>query len=425
MSATVKSRLEIGALAGNDRDRFLHVCGLLARPGLGENHAETLCRIFDAPGWKPLPRLSATYMLEPLFTHHLIQLGEKPERLFETSESTVALKKAEFDRLAMNYFLRRRVLVELFAAFAAAGVSRVMLIKGAGLAPLYPSPALRDMEDVDLVVAESDIAAARKALFAAGWSRRDEGWIHANDCALDLLTFQSERARGIWERAELHPTFNDERVVLPSAADHLVLIAVHAAKHRGLRIWRDLCDVNLLLENGARSDIAHQALALASEQGVAASLAAMLRLLNAWSMPVETLPESPPSSWSEADEQTCRMHMELYEQLMVDRISEFGFIALANVFLPFPQFCRSVIATARGILSLEALRRRRRQEVRGQRDPALGEVPPVKTVSRQWMKVKVVAQLLKTGQFRRYRQLLRHSNRVVTAGKTFLPVSTK
>lgn len=416
--------LPLGQLPAGERDRFRQVCGLLARPRLEPAHAEAVHARLHAADWQPLPRLSATFALEPLLVHNAIQSGADGARLFGDSPAAPCLPRASYRSLATNYYLRRKALTDLFEAMAAAGIARLLLIKGAALAPLYPSPALRDMEDVDLVVEASDLPRAAEALRAQGWTHRPSSWAHPGGCLLDLQRADSLRGGGaILDRAQPHPTFGARLpVLLPRPADHLVLLALHAARHRGLRIWREMCDAQLLLDNGRRAGVAREALDIATACGAAPASAALLRLLNRWSCPVDALPDSPADGWNDALEEACNLHLAVYEQLMVDRISEFGFISVANLVLPFPRLVRASGRALRGIVSAG---RRRTNAAAGvsQRDPQFGDLPPLDSFQRQWIKMRVLLHTIRRGQFRHYLRLLRQSDRIASVARKTTPAA--
>src|SRR5690606_11767473 len=166
MSHSRVNRVEMGRLSGAERDRFLRLGGLLARAELTASQAERARDLVEAADWKPLPRLPVTYQLEPLFLHHAFNLGIAGTRLFNFETPSALPPPIGWRVLGTNYSKRQRILLALVQSFARAGIARVMLIKGAALAPLYSSPALRDMADIDMVVASADSPKACEVLRA-------------------------------------------------------------------------------------------------------------------------------------------------------------------------------------------------------------------------------------------------------------------
>lgn len=180
---------------------------------------------------------------------------------------------------------------------------RAVVLKGAGLAErLYPRPWLRPTSDVDLLVREADLEAARDALSAVGyvWEdtavearyRRQHHHIHLRRSgSLPLeLHFHAYRgfgrvmasepllARSVAFRGR-HPESGVRQwqaLRALSPPDEFVYLAVHAAAHRFVRLgW--LYDLELLLDTMGREDIAAaRSLAMVSGFFRATSLAAEL-----------------------------------------------------------------------------------------------------------------------------------------------------
>ncbi len=148
----------------------------------------------------------------------------------------------------------------------ASGVSPILL-KGAHLAPLvYPEPALRPMDDFDLLVHRADLATAEQALLAEGYQTGRTESIDdacAREHSLPTL-FKPERVPielhwtistpadhfgvavdldGIWQRAQPVTVYGEPASVL-APEDALLHICVHAAIHhlfdQGIRPLLDL-----------------------------------------------------------------------------------------------------------------------------------------------------------------------------------------
>lgn len=384
-----------------ERTRLLEIAGLLARPALDARQAEQARTLLASPQWRPVPPIPALSGVEALMVHHAVELGFSAEHLFAPPPAV------DFARLGINHLLRARERDRALDAMRAEGAGRAMLVKGAALAPFWPSPALREMEDIDLVVAPDRAAAAARALAGAGWHRHEFGWRHAaSGCLLDLSVPRTDLARAIFERAQTHPLLGRDDVALPLPSDHLVLIAVHAARNRGLRLWRDLCDAATVL--GIAPDAGAAALATAVQFGKQAETRALLRLLQITMWP-ESL-NAPPVS---VDDKRGQQLGDLYIHMRTDPISVFGLNALAGLSLSPAAMARA------GWRSLRRAGTSSGSSAPGQLDPAFGAVPGAGDLSRQGIKLRWMWHLLKAGRLRHYVRLLRASDRAFDAGKVF------
>jgi len=374
------------------RARFVRVAGLLGRPMLDDAHRAEAKALLLAADWRPVPPLAVLAGVEALMAHHAIDTGFAVERLFDPVPSV------DFARLGVNHLLRVRERDRAFDAFRAAGIGKAMLVKGAALAPFWPSPALRDMEDIDIVVARDYVAAAAGALASVGWKRHEFGWRHASGCLLDLAVPESPFARAMFDRAEPHPLLGRDDVFSPCAADHLVLVAVHAARNRGLRIWRDMADATLL------ADAADEALSIARDHGKLAEAAAFLDVFR-FAMEHGRATASPF-----ADDRARRL-ADLYRTMLADPISVFGLNALTGLSLSPVEFLRA--------LGRSLGRARNASVGPGQIDPAFGEVPGASNFARQGIKVRWIWHLARSGRLAHYLRVLRASNAAFAAGKVF------
>ncbi|MEO8377035.1 MAG: nucleotidyltransferase family protein, partial [Candidatus Sumerlaeota bacterium] len=135
------------------RTRVVRLCGLLARPHINASQQGALRDLVTAPGWQPIPRLASWHLLEPLFVHHLKRVfgSEYDEAKFFLPSGQMQPAPQGPD-LVMAYYHRASILDCVLKAIAAAGIKKVMLIKGVALAPLYEAPATRQMCDADFVV---------------------------------------------------------------------------------------------------------------------------------------------------------------------------------------------------------------------------------------------------------------------------------
>lgn len=171
---------------------------------------------------------------------------------------------------------------------------RAVALKGVLLAErLYARPSSRPLGDIDLLVEEHALARATRLLAKVGYTPldhpveerfRNEGHhlhlVHERAPALELH-FHAHRGFGrtlrgepIVARAVAHEPFAALRV--PSRADELVFLAVHAASHRFMRLgW--LYDIVLLLARSTDADVA-EAEARAREVGMRRPLALAVHL---------------------------------------------------------------------------------------------------------------------------------------------------
>jgi hypothetical protein len=409
--------VEMGRLSGAERDRFLRLGGLLARAELTASQAERARDLVEAADWKPLPRLPVTYQLEPLFLHHAFNLGIAGTRLFNFETPSALPPPIGWRVLGTNYYKRQRILLALVQSFARAGIARVMLIKGAALAPLYSSPALRDMADIDMVVASADSPKACEVLRAKGWRNHVTTWAHRQDCELDLLEPTPGLSAEVWERAVPHPAFaKHPQILMPALEDHAVLVALHAAKHGGERAWRDLCDLNVLLAQGADPV---RALEVASRHGAAVALCVLFRLINRWGAPEAALPEKAPS-WTEENEAACRLQLRLYEELLVDKISPVSLELFETMAVPPHVLARRVwrwcAAAVRG-------KHYRPYEKANKQAPEHDWLLNISTdkgpYQRQGRKMRILVTSLWRMEYFRYRRLIKARAQARKVGRTF------
>jgi hypothetical protein len=170
--------------------------------------------------------------------------------------------------------LRGHVLAQVARALHAIAAP-ALLVKGAALAlTVYPEPASRPMQDVDLLVHVADRARVLAALAAAG------GVVHADPdrpfsseflgetavmmragetpflveihTSLDNLVPRPIDEAGLFARAVTAPGLPG--LLVPAAEDHALLIALHAAGHE-LRHCIAMLDLELLLRRGLDLDV--------------------------------------------------------------------------------------------------------------------------------------------------------------------------
>jgi hypothetical protein len=218
-------------------------------------------------------------LIRPLILHHLTVAGRLP--LAGTGAGPAA---AELRATAHRWAIRQHRLDEVLLTAAEHFLPPPVLVQGTGLAPLYPSPALRTTADLDLLVAQHDVAAWKQHLLHLGWMPTPGNWIHPDGTNLDLHIPLSPLAGAILRSSIPHPRVPHAR--LPADALHLVLIARHAARHQADRLWRDVSDVNLLL---GRASNVRRLLADAwdaAPDDTREPLAGLLRFVDRWSTPL-------------------------------------------------------------------------------------------------------------------------------------------
>lgn len=105
--------------------------------------AEAAARL---PTWTGLPALAEAHGLGPLSYAHLVHAGVELPSDIRRQLLASAVRHREANRV------RFRTLAEILDAFGEAGIP-VIVLKGAALAHiLYPSPGLRPLSDIDLLV---------------------------------------------------------------------------------------------------------------------------------------------------------------------------------------------------------------------------------------------------------------------------------
>jgi len=271
-------------LSASDLTRMQCAYSLLARPQFGERAAGLLRQALTGETWQPIPLVRTVAALEPLFLHHLTGCGVDASSVF--SVRAPGLRPARgFAEMALDYHQRFALLRQALTAMHGEGVGRVLLLKGAALAPRYPAPALRWMSDIDLAIAPGDQPAAARALAACGWRRRHVCYVHATGQQLDILLTRTPGARAVAERsqplARAHPGWIEGLDVRePDDADHVRFLALHAVQHGGMRLYQDFCDAHLLLDEGRRAETGLEALRRSCREGGATELLALLTVYN-------------------------------------------------------------------------------------------------------------------------------------------------
>ncbi|MCC6548362.1 nucleotidyltransferase family protein [Candidatus Sumerlaeota bacterium] len=397
------------------RKRVLRLCGLLSRPALDESHRRALRAMIGDPQWKPIPRLASWHLLEPQFLHHLERTfggGFDEAKVFLPRDVTMKGAPTGAD-LVLAYFHRAKILERVLSALSVAGVQKVLLIKGAALAPLYEAPATRQMCDADLVVAPGDLAIARTTLaaekFIAHHQDSNEVWHDAaSGFHIDLQQLATPLAHGIFERATPHPCYRHiGNVAIPTRGDHLLLIAIHAARNGGNRIWRDVCDANLLLEGATKADSVCGAFAAAEEFKTGYIQAAAF-----FDFVDEVSPEpsgQPVRSPILNDNPVVNATLSLYRELSTGSM---------------PPVALNLVAVSTRPMSEHIARLMRARDSDGgnssqwaETDPVMGTMAGGGTFARQMTKFKVLLHLWRSGELQHYRRLVEMQN-IARAGNT-------
>lgn len=126
-------------------------------------------RVFaDSVAWPEFPAAAEAHGLVPLAHAHLTRAGvslpvDIQQQLFGLATQHRTANAARFE-----------VLGEILGAFEAASI-RVLVLKGAALAHiLYPSPALRPLSDIDLLVEPGQTGHAQAVLASLGFAAEQQ-----------------------------------------------------------------------------------------------------------------------------------------------------------------------------------------------------------------------------------------------------------
>ncbi|MGH3011329.1 MAG: nucleotidyltransferase family protein [Gaiellaceae bacterium] len=219
----------------------------------------------NADLWEGVDRILGCADERALVFHRLETLAARRLRLLdrEVPEELVESERlgAAFTLAATAHLTRVRAAVD----------GPVLVVKGPGLAALYPDPALRIARDLDLVA--PDPGAAQTALLAAGFVETGDPELYARAPHLRPLTWPGMpveveiHARPNWPpwleapaSAELlegaEPSASGvEGVLAPAPERHVLVVAAHAWMHGPLQRLRDLLDVALLAQKADQSEV--------------------------------------------------------------------------------------------------------------------------------------------------------------------------
>lgn len=196
-----------------------------------------------------------------------------PSPLLRALRDPSPLPRTQSPSAHAEALLRAHVLAQVASALRDVAAP-TLLVKGAALAlTVYPSPASRPMQDIDLLVRRADRDRVLAALTAAGGIVHESPdrpltaeflgetavMMHAGSTSflveihtsLDKLVPRPIDEAGLFARALPAPSLPG--LLVPSAEDHALLIALHAAGHE-LRHAVALLDLELLFRHGIDFD---------------------------------------------------------------------------------------------------------------------------------------------------------------------------
>lgn len=196
-------------------------------------------------------------------------MASLPEPLLRALRDPAAKPRAADAGAHAMALLRRHVLGTIDAALSQAGID-ALVVKGAALAlTVYPSEAVRPMNDIDLLVRAEDRDRALLALRAAGIADPEAD---KREASADLLgeVVLIARSGAAELTVELHTSIDKiaprplatrdllarsaplaglSRLRAPSLEDHALIVALHASTH-GFRHPIALLDLELILRAG-------------------------------------------------------------------------------------------------------------------------------------------------------------------------------
>ncbi|MDH3375622.1 MAG: nucleotidyltransferase family protein [Gammaproteobacteria bacterium] len=130
--------------------------------------AAIACCAAEIQHWERVVVRAETHSIAPLLYHHICRAGVEipPTNLVQLRALAVRHRHANEVRL--------RVLTEIIGRFGAAGIESIVL-KGAALAHMiYPSPGLRPMRDIDVLVPGAAAGDAQRILVEIGFDAPSE-----------------------------------------------------------------------------------------------------------------------------------------------------------------------------------------------------------------------------------------------------------
>lgn len=162
--------------------------------------------------------------------------------------------------------LGRGAVLDLVGSVVTSTGSQALLVKGAGLSHLYPSPWLRPMADLDLLVRAGDLEQIATALSAFGFTRQPsdrrltepllEVGFHAPAPHQGLIELHTSMDKVIQRRIDIDAVFQRATasawpgLLCPSLEDQVLFVTLHLASDE-FRHTTGLVDLEVLIAAGA------------------------------------------------------------------------------------------------------------------------------------------------------------------------------
>jgi hypothetical protein len=208
-------------------------------------------RTWEPGSWGRLLDIADWHRLSPALFKHLSAVGGAPEAVLS------GLQRAYLANAARGMFIRGAI-DDVISALSAAEIE-CLLLKGAALVEtVYGDPAEREMLDIDLLIADGDVARATGAVTSLGYSaltepsgpgttslapplearkHHEEALVEPHALvAVELhrqITTAEESGRldlsGLWDRAGRVPATGHR---VPSAGDLLIHVCFHFTRNR-------------------------------------------------------------------------------------------------------------------------------------------------------------------------------------------------
>ncbi len=238
------------------REEELLLSCLLLRPDDRER-----LRLLSALDWEKVFEQSGKHGISPLLYYKLKTLNSG----WDISDKIIRKLQREYLNSSARSLCQSTELSRIIGAFQDDGIS-VIVLKGAYLAEVvYGNPALRLMDDIDLLIHKADMPRAEKLLLGLGYSYRGDPEMDRATRA--NLGFYSTRGKviielhwhlivpsssltldigDIWRNAR-SATVADASVLVLSIEDLLLYQCYHTAKHMfchyGLRSLYDIVEI--------------------------------------------------------------------------------------------------------------------------------------------------------------------------------------
>jgi len=192
---------------------------------------------------QPFKLPTSCHFIEPVLRHHAEHRGLDASDIFSTEH--YQLRPQSFQKLFKNDLLRKKVIQDFVEHVNPALTDKPVAIKGFNIAKYYPASSLREMEDVDLICQATDQQKLREAIRQIEWKAINPSTLKSKDgVLLELLNAKTDFAKRVIDQAI---EYKNENIKHPRPHHAFMILALHASKHRGTRIWRDVCDSLMLL----------------------------------------------------------------------------------------------------------------------------------------------------------------------------------